>query len=128
MLEVGYEIGCGIDMSTSNGFSMANGSGIAPSIGAELPLGPGQPPIAIPLVTGTYNNVVSVGLKPGFVVVVPVVRKEFKGANPWIMISDFHIKIDGCVGQSFIRSYSTLTRVTDESDVVLSYVGSTKAV
>lgn len=128
MLEVGYEIGCGIDMSTSNGFSMANGTGVAPSIGAELPIGPGQPPVVIPLVTGTYNNVVSVGLKPGFVVVVPVVRKEFKGANPWIMISDFHIKIDGCVGQSFIRSYSTLTRITDESDVVLSYVGSTKAV
>jgi hypothetical protein len=28
----------------------------------------------------------------------------------------------------FIRSYATLTRVTDESDVVLSYVGTTKAV
>ncbi|MDT5218961.1 MAG: hypothetical protein QOF15_1066, partial [Mycobacterium sp.] len=37
VLEVGYEIGCGIDMSTSNGINMANGGGIAPSIGAELP-------------------------------------------------------------------------------------------
>jgi hypothetical protein len=128
VLEVGYEIGCGIDMSTSNGFAMANGSGVAPSVGAELPLGPGQPPVLIPLVTGTYNNVVSVGLKPGFVVVVPVIRKEFKGPNPWIMISDFHMKIDGCVGQSFVRSYSTLTRITDESDVVVSYVGTTKTV
>ena len=128
ILEVGYEIGCGIDMSTSNGINMANGGGIAPSIGAELPLGPGQPPVLLPLITGQYNSVVSVGLKPGFVVVVPVVRKEFKGANPWIMIRDFHMKIDGCVGQSFVRSYSTLTRITDESDVVLSYVGSTKAV
>ncbi len=128
ILEVGYEIGCGIDMSTSNGFVMANSGGVAPSVGAELPLGPGQPPILIPLITGQYNNVVSVGLKPGFVVVVPVVRKEFKGANPWIMISAFHLKIDGCVGQSFVRSYATLTRITDESDVVLSYVGSTKAV
>jgi hypothetical protein len=60
--------------------------------------------------------------------VVPVIRKEFKGSNPWVMIHDFHIKIDGCVGQSFVRSYATLTRITDESDVVLSYVGSTKAV
>ncbi|GAB7145462.1 MspA family porin [Mycobacterium riyadhense] len=126
-LEAGYEIGCGIDMSTSNGFVMANGSGVAPSLGSELPLGPGQPPILIPLITGSYNNVISVGLKPGFVVIVPVVRKEFHSANPWIMIHDFHVKIDGCVGQSFIRSYSTLTRITDESDVVLSYVGTTKA-
>ena len=128
ILEVGYEIGCGIDMSTANGVTMANGGGISPSLGAELPLGPGQPPVLLPIITGSYNGVVSVGLKPGFVVVVPVVRKEFKGPNPWIMISDFHIKIDGCVGQSFIRSYSTLTRITDESDVVLSYVGTTKAV
>ncbi|VBA36792.1 hypothetical protein LAUMK13_01328 [Mycobacterium innocens] len=128
VLEVGYEIGCGIDQSTSNGFVMANGSAVSPSLAAQLPLGPGQPPTVIPLASGQYNNVVSVGLKPGFVVIVPVVRKEFKGPNPWIMISDFHIKIDGCVGQSFIRSYATMTRVTDESDVVLSYVGSTKAV
>jgi len=32
------------------------------------------------------------------------------------------------VGQSFIRSYVTLTRQTDESDVVLSYVGVTTSV
>jgi hypothetical protein len=32
------------------------------------------------------------------------------------------------VGQSFIRSYATLTRVTDQSDVVLAYVGASKAV
>jgi hypothetical protein len=44
------------------------------------------------------------------------------------MISDFHLKIDGCVGQSFVRSYAALTRETEESDVVLSYVGVTKAV
>ncbi|MDT4999100.1 MAG: hypothetical protein QOK12_1205, partial [Mycobacterium sp.] len=71
---------------------------------------------------------INIGLKPGFVIVVPVSKKQFRGANPWIMISNFHIKIDGCVGQSFIRSYATLTRVTDLSDVVLSYVGTTKAV
>jgi MspA protein len=62
------------------------------------------------------------------IIVVPVAKKEFKGSNPWVMISNFHIKIDGCVGQSFIRSYAVLTRETDQSDVVLSYVGLTKAV
>ncbi|MFV0495697.1 MspA family porin [Mycobacterium sp.] len=129
VIEVGYEIGCGIDMSTANGVTMSNSGGFAPSLGAQLPIGPGiEGAQLLPLVTTPYNGVVSVGLKPGFVVVVPVVRKEFRGANPWVMISDFHIKIDGCVGQSFIRSYATLTRVTDESDVVLSYVGTTKAV
>jgi hypothetical protein len=122
VLEVGFEIGCGIDMSTSNGVTMAGSAGISPGVGFPLAGG------FIPLVTTPVNGVLTVGLKPGFVVVVPVDKKEFKGPNPWVMISNFHIKIDGCVGQSFIRSYATLTRVTDQSDVVVSYVGVTKAV
>jgi MspA len=121
-LEVGYEIGCGIDMSTSNGVTMAGSAGINPGLGFPLSGG------FIPLVTTPVNGVVTVGLKPGLVIVVPVVKKEFKGPDPWVMISNFHVKIDGCVGQSFIRSYATLTRVTDQSDVVLSYVGVTKTV
>jgi MspA len=126
VLEVGYEIGCGIDMSTSNGVTMAGSSGISPGLGLTGLL-TGVPGI-VPLVTTPVNGVLTVGLKPGLVIVVPVVKKEFKGPNPWVMISNFHVKIDGCVGQSFIRSYATLTRQTDQSDVVLSYVGVTKAV
>jgi hypothetical protein len=126
-LEVGYEIGCGIDMSTSNGVTMAGSQGITPSLGTTALL-PGTATGLIPLISAPSNGVLSVGLKPGLIIVVPVVKKEFKGPDPWVMISNFHVKIDGCVGQSFIRSYATLTRVTDQSDVVLSYVGVTKAV
>ena len=122
VLEVGYEIGCGIDMSTSNGVTMAGSAGVNPGVGFPLTGG------FIPLVTVPVNGVITVGLKPGLIIVVPVVKKEFKGPDPWVMISNFHVKIDGCVGQSFIRSYATLTRETDQSDVVLSYVGVTKAV
>jgi hypothetical protein len=125
-LEVGYEIGCGIDMSTSNGVTMAGSQGLAPSLG--LSVAPGGATTLLPIISTPGNGVLSVGLKPGLIIVVPVAKKEFKGPNPWVMISNFHVKIDGCVGQSFIRSYATLTRVTDESDVVLSYVGVTKAV
>jgi hypothetical protein len=126
-LEVGYEIGCGIDMSTSNGVTMAGSAGVTPALGTTALL-PGAATGLLPLISTPVNGVLSVGLKPGLIIVVPVVKKEFKGPRPWVMISDFHVKIDGCVGQSFIRSYATLTRVTDESDVVLSYVGTTKAV
>ena len=121
-LEVGYEIGCGIDMSTSNGVTMAGSAGLNPGVGFPLAGG------FIPLVTVPMNGVLTVGLKPGLVIVVPVDKKEFKGPNPRVIITGFHVKIDGCVGQSFIRSYATLTQVTDESDAVLSYVGVTKAV
>src|SRR5208283_4767847 len=124
VLEVGYEIGCGIDMSTSNGVTMGGSAGITPGLGLTGAF-TGTPGI-LPLVSVPVNGVLTVGLKPGLVIVVPVVKKQFKGPSPWVMISDFHVKIDGCVGQSFIRSYATLTRETDESDVVLSYVGVTK--
>jgi hypothetical protein len=127
VLEVGYEIGCGIDMSTSNGVTMAGSAGLTPSLGLSGPLG-ALPTALLPVISTPVNGVITVGLKPGIVVVVPVDKKEFKGSDPWIMISNFHVKIDGCVGQSFIRSYATLTRQTDQSDVVLSYVGVTKAV
>ncbi|MBV9514407.1 MAG: MspA family porin, partial [Mycobacteriaceae bacterium] len=127
ILEVGYEIGCGIDMSTSNGVTLAGSGGITPSLGVSGPLG-ALPTAILPVLSTPVNGVITVGLKPGIVVVVPVDKKEFRGADPWVMISSFHVKIDGCVGQSFIRSYATLTRSTDQSDVVLSYVGVTKAV
>ena len=54
---------------------------------------------------------VAVGLKPGIINMVPVTKKEFKGADPWVTISGFHVKIDGCVGESFIRSYAVLDPV-----------------
>jgi MspA len=127
ILEVGYEIGCGIDMSTSNGVTVGGTAGITPSIGTSGPFG-ALPTTVLPILSTPVNGVLTVGLKPGLVIVVPVDRKEFKGPHPWVMISNFHVKIDGCVGQSFIRSYAVLTRQTDQSDVVLSYVGVTKAV
>jgi hypothetical protein len=127
LFEVGYEIGCGIDMSTSNGVELGGNAGFTPSLGFTSPF-PNLPGNFLPVLSAPVGGSINVGLKPGFVIVVPVVKKQFKGSNPWVMISDFHVKIDGCVGQSFIRSYATLTRVTDLSDVVLSYVGVTTAV
>ncbi|KLO33288.1 MspA family porin [Mycobacterium nebraskense] len=125
VLEVGYEIGCGIDMSTSNGVTIGGSAGVTPGLGIT---GLAGTPGILPLVTVPMNGVVTVGLKPGVVIDVPVAKKEFKGPNPRVIVTGFHVKIDGCVGQSFIRSFATLTQVTDESDVVLSYVGVTKSV
>lgn len=125
VLEVGYEIGCGIDMSTSDGVTIGGTAGITPGVTGPVTGVPGD---VLPLVVAPISGVLNVGLKPGLVIVVPVVKKQFKGPNPWVMVSNFHVKIDGCVGESFIRSYAVLNRVTDDSDVVLSYVGVTKKV
>jgi hypothetical protein len=128
-LEVGYQIGCGIDMSTSNGVSLTGTMGLNPSIGligtdviSPFPEG------IVPGLGGNIGGGVTVGLKPGLINTIPVSKKEFKGDKPWIMIDGFHIKIDGCVGESFIRSYAFLTRSTDMSDAVSAWYGVTKKV
>jgi hypothetical protein len=128
-LEVGYQIGCGIDMSTSNGVSLTGTMGLNPSIGvigtdiiSPLPDG------VVPALGGNIGGGVTVGLKPGLINTIPVSKKEFKGDKPWIMVDGFHIKIDGCVGESFIRSYAFLTRSTEMSDAVAAWYGVTKKV
>ncbi|MET0702257.1 MAG: MspA family porin [Mycobacterium sp.] len=128
-LEVGYQIGCGIDMSTSNGVSLAGTAGINSSLGI---LGTDfispSPEGILPNVGGNLGGGITIGLKPGIVNIVPVSKKEFTGADPWVMVQGFRIKIDGCVGESFIRSYAFLTRSTDMSDAILAYYGTTKKV
>ncbi|TFV56986.1 MspA protein [Mycobacterium sp. PS03-16] len=129
VLEVGYEIGCGIDMSTSNGVSLTGTAGFNPNIGiigtdviSPLPDGIG------PVIGGNIGGGITIGLKPGFVNVVQVTEKEFTGAAPWVKVTNFRVNIDGCVGQSFIRSYALLTHTTDMSEAVLAWYGTTKVV
>jgi len=128
-IEVGYQIGCGIDMSTSNGVSLTGTVGLNSSLGI---LGTDfvspEPEGILPGIGGNIGGGVTVGLKPGIINIVPVTKKDYEGADPWVMISNFHVKIDGCVGQSFIRSYAFLTRSTKMSDAIVAYYGTTKVI
>ena len=126
VFEVGYQIGCGIDMSTSNGVVMSGSLGLTPGLGLAG-LGTGTP-VGIPTLLTPISGSLAVALKPGIINVVPVSKKEFEGSEPWIQITGFRVKIDGCVGESFIRSYAFLTRSTKVSDAILGYYGVTKKV
>ena len=81
-----------------------------------------------PVLSAPLQGGVAVGLRPGLINTVPVGRKEFTGNDPWVSVSGFNVKIDGCVGESFIRSYAVLTHATDQSDSILGYYGTTKKV
>lgn len=128
VLEVGYQIGCGIDMG-ANGVTITGSAGVTPSLGLVGLDGEGEfidgiaPVLSTPFVGG-----VAIGLRPGLINTVPVGRKEFTGHDPWVSISGFNVKIDGCVGESFIRSYAVLTHATDQSDSILGYYGTTRKV
>jgi hypothetical protein len=125
-LEVGYQIGCGIDMGTGPGVLIGGNLGANAILGwaGVIPdLDTFSPNVGV-----TGGGIITVALKPGIVNTIPVTKKQFKGESPRVAIRDVRVKIDGCVGESFIRSYAVLARVTDEKDSVLAWYGETTRV
>ncbi len=116
-MEVGYQIGCGIslDKVTLGGNSSLSGFDLFPL------------PDSFDF-NASVGGSIEVDLLPGEVQNVQVTRKEFSGTATRITLKDVHIAIDGCVGQSFLRSYATLTSSTAAADDIVSYYGPTKAV
>jgi MspA len=117
--EAGEQIGCGI---ISDETEINPGASFTPGIGG----------IGGAALTGPFAFGVSlqgkVYLKPGTVTTVAIDKKKFKGTTTRITITGVRIKTDQCAGQSFIRSYATLTSSTDNTDDVITYLGVTKAV
>ncbi len=74
------------------------------------------------------SGTIEIHAKPGTVSNVAVDKKEYKAAPVRVTLKDTHIKVDGCVGQSFLRSYATLTSSTEDTDDVVAYYGVTKSV
>ena len=129
IMEVGYQIGCGIDMSTANGVSITGTAGVNPSIGYFGFDFPGVLPDGLtPAIGANLGGGITVGLKPGLVNTIPVTKKQFESSDPWVSVSRFRIKIDGCVGESFIRSYAILAKSNKSGDAILSWYGVTKKV
>ena len=129
VLEVGYQIGCGIEMTTGNGVIVSGNAGGAAGLGIGYgPFAGAVRDVEIPSIGANIGGGVAVSLKPGLVNIVPVTKKAFGGTAPWVSIHNFRIKIDGCVGQSFIRSYATLAKSSDDGDGILSWYGVTKTV
>ncbi len=117
-LEAGYQIGCGIELGQVRLIGQA---GI--SFGSVTPTSIFPTSVSFPL-----SGTIEIHPKPGTVSTVTVDKKEFKAAPVRVTLKDTHIKVDGCVGQSFIRSYATLTSSTTDTDDVVAYYGVTKAV
>lgn len=116
-MEAGEQIGCGI---------IADETEINP--GASFTPGIGIPFTGNPTFGTQLSLQGKVYLKPGTVTSVALDKKSFKGTSTRITLTGVRIKTDQCAGQSFIRSYATLTSSTDNTDDVVTYLGVTKAV
>ncbi|MCX6483099.1 MAG: MspA family porin [Mycobacterium sp.] len=131
VFEVGYQIGCGIDMSTGGGVllsvSALGGLGSDSFTGGSLN-GYVLPAVGLAGGAGLITGQLGVSLKPGIINNVPLTKKTYKNSAPEVEVSDLRVKIDGCVGESFIRSYATLANSTAEVEDIVSWYGVTKAV
>ena len=117
VLEAGYQIGCGIELGQVRligqaGITLGGNNGLTALASIQAPL----------------SGTIEIHPKPGTVSTVTVDKKTFKAAPVRVTLKDTHIKVDGCVGQSFLRSYATLTSSTTDTDDVVAYYGVTKAV
>lgn len=118
-LEAGYQVGCGIELGQVRLIGSAGiGTSGSSLTGGLIPTG----------VTFPLSGTIEIHARPGTVSTVTVNKKDFKKAPVRVTIKDTHIKVDGCVGQSFLRSYATLTSSTEDTDDVVAYYGVTKSV
>lgn len=119
VLEAGYQIGCGIELGQVRLIGQAGISTSGSSItGGIVPTG----------VTFPISGTIEIHAKPGTVTQIAVDKKTFKTAPVRVTLKDTHVKVDGCVGQSFLRSYATLTSSTTDTDDIVAYYGVTKSV
>ncbi|AFM15578.1 MspA protein [Mycolicibacterium chubuense NBB4] len=117
-LDTGYQIGCGIQLGAVKLIGSVGIGTSGSTLGGLVPTGLSFP------ISGTLE----IHPQPGTVSQVSVDKKSFKSAPVRVTLKDIHIKVDGCVGQSFLRSYATLTSSTTDTDDIVAYYGVTKAV
>ncbi len=120
-LEAGYQIGCGITQQDLHSISSAGitpGSGIPILDGALFPV----------FLSANASEQIRIVLEPGRVNTVSVTKKAFEGDWARVSVTGLRIRIDGCAGQSFIRSFATFTSSTDDNSAVVTYLGVTRAV
>lgn len=104
-LEVGYQIGCGVEMNQIR---------LGGTEGANV----NSSAISFPT-----SGAIDVRIRPGTIINAPVMTKEFKGAKTRVMVKDIHVRVDGCVGKSNLRSYAILTSSTPHTQDVVAYYG-----
>ena len=118
-LEVGYQIGCGVEMDKfklNGGLTGILGNTNFGAAGVILP----------PSLSLQAQGQFEVEPRPGTVTNVTVDKKSFKGTSARVTVKDVHIKIDNCVGASTLRSYAVLTSSGTDDDDIVAYYGVAK--
>ena len=120
VLEAGYQIGCGIELGQVR---LIGQVGVT-TAGSTRYRRPGPDRASTSRSRAPSRSTPSPAPCPRS----PSTRRRSRPRPVRVTLKDTHIKVDGCVGQSFLRSYATLTSSTTDTDDVVAYYGVTKAV
>jgi hypothetical protein len=118
-LEVGYQIGCSVEMDKvklNGGLTGILGNTNFGQSGVILP----------PSLSAQVQGQIEIEPRPGTITNVTVDKKTFKGTSVRVTLRDIHIKVDNCVGSSSLRSYAILTSSSTNDDDIVAYYGVTK--
>jgi hypothetical protein len=118
-LEVGYQIGCGVEMDK---FKLNGSAGVALGNAAVNITGFLAPGLFTVPIQGQFE----VEPRPGTITNVVVDKKTFKGTSARVTLRDIHIKVDNCVGASSLRSFAVLTSSSGDNDDIVAYYGVAK--
>lgn len=118
-LEVGYQIGCGVEMDKVKLNGKIGGTFGNSTLGIGGFNAPGT-------ISAPIEGQIEVEPRPGTITNVTVDKKTFKGTSARVTIRDIHIKVDNCVGASSLRSYAVLTSSGTDDDDIVAYYGVAK--
>jgi hypothetical protein len=118
-LEVGYQIGCGVEMDKVKLNGKIGGTFGNSTLGIGGFNAPGT-------ISAPIEGQIEVEPRPGTITNVTVDKKTFKGTSARVTVRDIHIKVDNCVGASSLRSYAVLTSSGTDDDDIVAYYGVAK--
>ena len=104
-LEVGYQIGCGIELNQVR---------IGGTLGGSI----NTTSFSFPI-----QGQIDVRARPGTVTNAVVMTKKFTGTRSRVIVKDIHVRVDGCVGASSLRSYAVFTSSTANTEDIVAYYG-----
>ncbi|MFI9413984.1 MspA family porin [Nocardia gamkensis] len=117
MLQLGYQIGCQIDVS--NGLTMGLSAAIGPNVAVTVALTPGLgvggSALALPSMSTT--------IKPGTINSITLGTKPLAGPHGSLSVDQIQIKIDACAGAVSLRSFAIVSISTATADNSVAVYG-----
>ncbi|MFF7939813.1 MspA family porin [Nocardia gamkensis] len=116
-LELGYQIGCQIDVSNglTLGLSAAIGPNVAVTVAPTPGLAVGGSALALPNISTT--------MKPGTINSITLGTKPLAGPHGSISVDQIQIKIDACAGAVSLRSFAIVSISTATADNSVAVYG-----